>query len=195
MPYFLGMSTFLISQIILRLPLLSWFNQTDIGLNMQVFYPVFYVSIVGISAALFEEYGRYIIMKFPLKNRQSWHIAVWFGLGHGLIEVVLFFGLPLLAAAESLASASLWLGSVERILAVLLHVTLSILVMYSITSRKARYFIIALVAHALVDMSVGLFPMMFSNALVWIEGFLFIVSVLLLLLSLNIKKRWKVDTT
>ncbi|MBY7141910.1 YhfC family intramembrane metalloprotease [Virgibacillus sp. NKC19-3] len=54
--------------MIIRIPLISLFDQTSIGLDLQFFYPVIYVFILGITASLFEEYGRWFMMKFPLKT-------------------------------------------------------------------------------------------------------------------------------
>ncbi|WP_440895596.1 YhfC family glutamic-type intramembrane protease [Amphibacillus sp. Q70] len=190
-PYLLGIITFLISQIMIRIPLLSLFNQSSVGLDLQLFYPVIYALILGISASLFEEYGRWLMMKLPLKNRLSWQAGFWFGLGHGLLEAFLIFGLPILTTIGQVDNLNLWLGSFERFFAILLHISLSILVMYSVATKKYRYFIIALLAHALVDIAVGIFPMIFSQPILFIEGFLLIISLLLFLLSLKLKKTWE----
>lgn len=190
-PYLLGIVTFFISQIMIRIPLLSLFDQSSLGLDLQIFYPIIYALILGISASLFEEYGRWLIMKFSLKNRLSWQTGFWFGLGHGLLEAFLIFGLPILTTGVQLNSLHLWIGSFERFFSILLHISLSILVIYSVATKKYRYFVIALLAHALVDIAVGVFPMIFSNPILFIEGFLLIMSLLLFWLSLTLKQTWE----
>lgn len=190
LPYLLGIATFFVSQILLRIPLLTLFNQSSIGIDMQIFYPVIYALMLGISASLFEEYGRRLMMKFTLRKRLTWSTGFWFGLGHGLLEAFLLFGLPLLAVGDQLPALNLLAGSFERIFSILVHVSCSILVIYSLATKKYRYFLIALVAHALVDIAVGIFPMISANPILFIEGFLFIISVLLFLLCLQLRKKW-----
>lgn len=59
--YFMGVLVFVVSQIILRLPIIQvvlpkfdWYG------NMQIFYPVVYIIFLSFTAGIFEEIGRFI---------------------------------------------------------------------------------------------------------------------------------------
>ena len=56
-----------------------------------------YALYGGLMAGIFEETGRYITMKFVLKNYNSKSDAVSYGLGHGGIECILVLGFNMLA--------------------------------------------------------------------------------------------------
>lgn len=90
----IGVLAFFISQICLRLPILSalgtqsWFKA--FATNHTVLY---YVLIGGFTAGLFEESARYIGTKCFLKNQRSYQDAISFGLGHGFCEAIIITGM------------------------------------------------------------------------------------------------------
>ncbi len=93
-PLLVGAGAFLVSQVVLRIPILnalsgmSWF--TDFARGNYVLY---IILVGGLSAGLFEETARYIGARFLLKGKTGYKDCISFGLGHGLCEVVLLVGL------------------------------------------------------------------------------------------------------
>src|SRR5690606_30347694 len=47
----------------------------------------------GLSAGVFEEIGRYLAFRFPLRRDLSWQNGVAYGLGHGGIEAIVLVGI------------------------------------------------------------------------------------------------------
>lgn len=136
-------------------------------------------AALGLSAGLFEELARFGALRFWLRRARSWGEALMFGAGHGGIEAFLlgilvlvgFFQalayrgaeLESLVPPEQLAAARLqleaywslpWpqalLGALERLLALCVHLALSVMVMRSLTHRRA-WLVAAIGWHALVD--------------------------------------------
>lgn len=55
-----------------------------------------YAAYGGLMAAVFEEFGRYFIMKWQHKKFDTLNDGIMYGLGHGGIEAILLVGLSLL---------------------------------------------------------------------------------------------------
>lgn len=138
----------------------------------------------GLAAALFEETGRLIAMKFFMKKSLSRGNALMYGVGHGGAEAIFIVGLtsinnliasfminsggiqqtleplPLslqqatyqqLEALWLLPAHEFYLGGVERILAVVLQICLSVLVYKAVKVGRKKYFIGAFLLHFIVD--------------------------------------------
>lgn len=146
-----------------------------------------YMLYGGLMAGIFEETGRFIMMKYALKKHREWKDGLSFGLGHGGIEAFLLVGinsvvmivfalminngtfdaLMIGAAEEAMApikeqltegSAFLILfGGVERLGALAIHIGLSIFVLYGIMKGRNIYLVYAILIHALVDFPVALY--------------------------------------
>ena len=136
--------------------------------------------LLGLSAGVFEEGARYLMYRFWAKKARNWEQALMIGAGHGGIEAVLLgllAGYALLQAlalrgvdlatvvpADQLEVASqqleaYWatpwygvlLGAVERLFALCLHLSLSVLVLQCFTRRKWFWLPLAIGWHALLD--------------------------------------------
>lgn len=212
--YFMGVLVFVVSQIILRLPIIQvvlpkfdWYG------NMQIFYPVVYIIFLSFTAGIFEEIGRFIGFKGLKKNR-TWQDGIAFGLGHGGIEAMLIVGLTnignmsivnainngtfdstkfgisesqVLNAFKGITNLDIVLGGVERISAMILHVFLTIIVLYAIKERKKVYLLVSIVLHGLVNfIVVSLANNGVSNLIIEL-GF-FMLAVVMLIMILKSKK-------
>lgn len=126
----------------------------------------------GLMAGLFEETGRFVAFKFLLRRQTDPAAALAYGAGHGGCEAVLLTGVTMLnnlillhTPPESLpaevaeavggladipAGMFLWAGF-ERVAAVALHVSLSVLVFAAVRSGKLGLFLLAVLLHAVVD--------------------------------------------
>ena len=138
--------------------------------------------LLGLSAGLFEEGSRYLVLRFWAKEARSWRAALLFGAGHGGVEAVILGGLVLvtfvymaayrgadlstLVPANQIALAQqqvtgYWsipwyaalLGALERTLTLPCHLAMSVLVMQAFTRRKRFWFWLAVLYHTLLDAS------------------------------------------
>lgn len=141
-----------------------------------------YALYGGLAAALFEETGRLAAMKLFMKEPMKKENALMYGAGHGGIEAILLVGLgyvsnlaasfmlnagsmdAMLAGAggaelyqqaaplATLGADQFYLAGVERLLAIVLHMALSVLVYYSIGKNGRKIcFVLALLFHFLID--------------------------------------------
>lgn len=90
-PLIAGVLAFYVFQMIIRIPILqallpmySWYQ------NMPLLTSVIFL---GGTAALFETAGRFITIKYILKDRQSYYSGIAHGIGHGGIEAILLVGI------------------------------------------------------------------------------------------------------
>ena len=153
--------------------------------------------LYGITmAGVFEECGRFIILRFILKRNRTRENAVMYGIGHGGIEILavilpsiilylviaVFFSsgdvenaLSVLKINEETASSALpsvlaaasfdWqlmaMNVIERILAMIAHIGLTVIVFYGICNAKLRFLPMAIILHMLMDTA----PAMYQRGL------------------------------
>ena len=139
-----------------------------------------------IMAGVFEECGRYIVLKTIMKKNRTRENAVLYGIGHGGIEIlaillptmitylviaVLFSqgdlehalsslkiteetaaaALPSIEAAAAFDYAMMAMNVMERLLAMLLHIGLTVIVYYGVINSKKICLPMAIVLHMLAD--------------------------------------------
>ena len=182
--YALGMVTYVASQV-LHIP----FNQWVLNPLLLRLAPhptggstdlVVVALLLGLSAGVFEETARLLMLLGPLRQARSWREGLMFGAGHGGVEAILaglvvFYVLIQLVAlrevdlaatldpsqveAARTALATFWgmpwyehlLPAVERVIGLCLHLALSILVLQALTRRNWLWFLLAVLWHALLD--------------------------------------------
>ncbi len=180
--------------------------------------PYFNAVVLGLLAGLFEETARWIGYKLLKKTGDSLGASLTLGIGHGGIEAMIIGGIVLVTLISMLALKSTDLsmlplsadqldltreqltaywstpwymalaGAVERIGAVMLHITLSIMVWLAISLRKPLWYWLAVLFHAVVDGGVVL--MSSFNVNTWIiEGFLIVVAAGMLFSMVRFGKR------
>ncbi len=160
-PLIFGALTFFVFQVLIRIPIIQgvlpnvgWF------LTMSFTQPVVYALFMGVTAGLFEEFGRYVIMRLFLKNNVRFIDGVGFGIGHGGIEAVLMAGigalLVLLTDLSSVKPILMFAGGIERVSAMVCHVGWSVMVMKSVRENKIVWLLLAFATHTILDTFVGL---------------------------------------
>lgn len=181
--YWIGSVTFLLSQvghIPFNIFLTRLFQSGALPTPPDAWLPAFNALILGISAALFEEFARLIVLRLWAKSDRGWQQALVFAAGHAGIEAILVGGIIFysflvmtslqgrdlanvvppeqLALLESQIEAywtATWydslLGFVERALTIPVHLSLAVLVMLTIVRRESRWLLLALLWHTLVD--------------------------------------------
>lgn len=192
--FLLGCVSFIVSQLVLRLPLLAMMSRTTSFVVWQVQQPILSGMLIAFSAGVFEETGRLVVAKKYLSSQLTWKNALWFGLGHAWIEVIIFFSLPILyqmSLPESLGLEELVLASLERLSAMTLHVALTVFIFFSLANMKKRFYFLALISHSVIDSLPLLFPRIMTQYLVSFEVLLSVVCLLLFGYSIFLKRTWK----
>jgi len=154
----IGIAGFIVSVLIesVFLKIIEWFSGRLI---------LFYI-IAGLSPGIFEETGRYICLKYlsSKEQYQQRNISVSYGIGHGGIESILT-GIILLSnlftkdtliekglLKSSITFLMCLMSAIERIFAVLSHISASVLVYKAVKKKKIIYYIIAIILHDLIDL-------------------------------------------
>lgn len=142
---------------------------------------VFNAVMLGLAAGLCEELARYLVLGLWIKSARTWREALMFGAGHGGIEAIILGGLvlvgfvnmvalrttniaslPVSAAQQALLAkqvAAYWsapwyltlLGAVERVFALCIHLSATVLVMQAFTRKNILWLVAAILWHALID--------------------------------------------
>ena len=155
-PLIFGAFTFLVFQVLLRFPLLQlvlpnigWYS------TFSITQPILYSIFLGVSAGLFEEFGRYFVMLLFLRKKPDTISAIAFGIGHGGIEAILLSGinalLTLVMNASTASTGMIFASGLERLSAMSLHIAWSVLIMKAIREKRFRWVWLAFFLHSLVD--------------------------------------------
>jgi uncharacterized membrane protein YhfC len=176
---------------------------------------IFNAVLLGLLAGIFEETARLILFKYRLKNVKTWAEGVLVGAGHGGVEAVLLgiLGLTTVISMIAMRNADLaafgipadqieltrrqieefwsapvytaFLGLFERAFAISLHLSLSVMVLFSVVYRKPIWFWIALLWHAFVDaLAVYLLPII---GIVGVEGVVAACAVISLIILFRLR--------
>lgn len=177
-PYFIGIFVFFISQIILRIPFLNnVIGDMEWYIEASIFYPVIIMIFLGLTAGIFEEVGRYLGFKIALKNNRRWIDGIAFGIGHGGIESILLLGVANLQNLFILISKGnqnvlnvlnssgvyILMGGIERIFAIIIHMTLTMIILYGLNINKKKYLFLAIIVHGFIDFVVLLLSSLGTN--------------------------------
>jgi len=166
----LGVATFVLFQICIRLPLLqgvlmntAWFSALPDNA------PLLYALILGASAALFEVGGRYVVMALLMKKQYAFGDGIAFGVGHGGIEAILLVGLNTMVGLlrNSLGASSLiFAAGLERLFTMVMQVAFSVLVVRALREKQFGCAVVAFGVHASMD-TLAAFAWV-SGAPVWV---------------------------
>lgn len=194
-PFFIGCSVFFVMVLMLEAAIHRIvFQLAGEALTGSV---ILYAVYGGLMAALFEETGRYIAMRFLVKP-MDFPNAFMYGAGHGGMEAMLLCGVASInnivsavminsgtmsaqlatldaekAADTAAALSALWTtpsltffaGGVERIIAVVLHLSLSILVFQAVRKKAPMELVRAYLFHFVID---SLSVLLSAVASVWV---------------------------
>ncbi len=175
-----GVVTFVASQVI-HLPLNGALGLLEGGRGVALWPLPLMALVAGLSAGLCEEGARYIVYRFWRKDARAWDKGVVFGAGHGGGESLIFgsvmalsflsmlvlkvMGLEMLhLSGDELTTVqaqvqAFWavpwyqplLAGVERAFAMTLQIAFSLLVLRSVVTHNAAWFVAAVAGHTLVD--------------------------------------------
>ncbi len=157
----LGVVSFLVSQVLLRLPLLEALGGTAWFALFTAVNPLAYLFFLAATAALFEETARFLLLYPQRTHSFDVRVPLLFGIGHGGLEALLTGAsvVPLLLGAPEqagLLGGALFVSGFERLSAMACHLAFTLLVYYAVMRRRPSAFAMALSLHCLVDMGAGL---------------------------------------
>lgn len=179
----MGAVTFILSQIG-HIPF-NWaigklLSQSNLIYWSSIAQVIFSAAFLGLSAGIFEETARYLVLRFWVRDARSWRTAIMFGTGHGGIESIILGALVFLGFFSMLAYrdvdlsqvvpvaqlelaqqqvAAYWtapwfastLGALERLFTIPCHIFMAVLVMQVFTRRNILWMFAAIGYHALLD--------------------------------------------
>ena len=164
--YFIGCAMFLASLI--RIPLNNYATVTIMGSTIGKYALTLLPLLHSVTAGLFEEGARYIAYKFLVKNH-TFQNGLMYGVGHGGIESiylvgasVLSVGVIILTNPSAFTPAQLaaiietplyipFVGFYERVMAITIQISLSLIVLECLRKRDFRYLIAAILIHTAID--------------------------------------------
>ena len=148
----LGAGCFFVSQILLRIPLLTQMQKSTsiiafLTANQNWVLPV--SILIVLSAGLFEEGFRFLFQTIPAETRQKpLRSAFGFGIGHALCEAA-YLLLPLIPVYPL---SALWPAIIERLMTLFIHIGLTFIVWNGFqTGKKWLHLLIAIIVHGLVN--------------------------------------------
>lgn len=190
-PFIVGVLVFFISQIVLRMPLLSYVLPSQLWYMRLSLNPYVYSIFLGLTAGIFEEVGRYVGFKYFLRNNQKYNDGLSFGFGHWAVEALLIVGInavvllfsPSLLKTLEVSTMNAFMMGLERLFVLSVHVGLSMIVLYSIRLNKISYLFIAIILHGIIDAGIGILQQLFNMGsigmeiyvLIWGLGFLYLI--------------------
>ena len=194
-------------------------NQIQPGLPEVLGFAVT-ALLLGLSAGLFEEFTRYGLYRWWAKDARSWAKGVLLGTGWGGIEAILVGGIILATFVQmiSLLGADLssivppeqlelaqqqveaywsipWylsmVGFVERVFAIVIQISLSVLVMQVFIRGQSRWLWFAIGWHALID-ALAVFLLLYWSEFEWLalalEGVVAILAIISLIIIFALKQ-------
>jgi uncharacterized membrane protein YhfC len=183
--WWVGVATFVLSQvghIPFNYGVGLLLNRTGIVYWSPTAQLFFNAAFLGLSAGLFEEGTRYLVLRFWARDARSWRTGILFGAGHGGVEAIIVGTLALygflqlvglrntdlskLFSANQLALAqqqvqAYWsmtwygslLGALERFFTIPCQIAMAAMVMQAFTRKQIRWLFLAIGYHALLDAS------------------------------------------
>lgn len=162
-------------------------------------------AFLGLSAGVFEEVARYLTYRFWATDARSWGKGLMLGVGHGGIEAIILGVLGLInfgvmaamrngamldqippdqmhlveQQINTLFSTPLHLsilGAVERVFALCLHLSASLLVMQAVIRGQARWVVASILWHAWLN-AVTVFTAVYTGSPLLTEGMLGLFSL------------------
>ena len=212
LPFWVGCVTFVLFALVLEQLMYTFLMKTPFWMTVST--NIWMMGILGgFFAGLFEETGRFVAFKTILrKKRGNDANGLMYGAGHGGIEAIILLSVTMImnvvlclqynagntlafgseATAQQLIDTPSWyylVGAVERLSAVTIHVSLSVLVWFAAKNSK-RFWLypLAILLHLLVDAVAVILNGLGVN--VWIiEGVVYVTAILCVIVAIVVWKK------
>ena len=175
--------------------------------------PLAYGIVGALMAGLFEETGRLFGFKLLLKNHKEKNISVGYGIGHGGIECVLTLGTSYLLytlvilgvslgdpstdaialqAINSIQTTIIPVAVLERIVSIILHISLSIFV-YKAANKTESFYLypVAILLHMVSDIPAGLYQAGLITSVMLVELLIAIITIVIFIFAIKMYKNMK----
>lgn len=174
---FLGATCFVISEPLTRLPILHNLQESTAFIREYNIYPLTIGILIALSAGVFEEGLRFLFKQYLIKPSEcDFSQPIIFGLGHGFAEAVLV----LVTVFTSEPVPQMGVAVLERALAIILHVSLTVMVWNGFQNKKRALSLLAAVTiHGFADAYIPIFTP-FSNSVVLIVGTFALIDILMI---------------
>lgn len=176
----IGAATFVLSQVVhipLNIGLTRLYTDNILPPPPDAWTPFFNPIVLGFTAGLCEETGRYLVYRFWIRDARTWREAVVFGAGHGGVEAILIGGLAALTTFQLFALqgadlstlglppeqlplaqkqiADFWaapwpatlLGAAERAMTIPFHIALAVIVLQAVKRKNVLWLVGAILLH------------------------------------------------
>lgn len=183
-PMAAGILIFVAFQFCIRIPIMTFLIPKTGIYNLMQESIWINGAVLGLTAALSEEIGRFIAFRFLINMRKKWIDGISYGLGHGGIECIVITGLncvnniylilaiqsgtleKLMATTDKGAIQQIYdvynttapylflVSGIERIFALVIQMAFSVMVLYAVSRKKYLFFAIAFFMHFIIDMMV-----------------------------------------
>lgn len=179
--------------------------------------PLVYGIFGALMAGLFEETGRLFGFKLLLKKQKEKNAAIGYGIGHGGIECVMTLGVTYLTytlfilngtlgdittdnlIAQTINSIDITIipiALIERIVAIILHIALSVFVYKAANKTKSFYlYPLAILLHMISDIPAGLYQAGLLTNIYVVETLGAIISITIFIFAIKIYKNMKDEVT
>lgn len=210
LPALIGAVVFVVFVLVLE----SLLHRVVLGLPIMGTSTVLYVIYAGLAAGVFEETGRWLAFRFVLKKHRTRETAITYGIGHGGIEAILLAGISMatnLVAVIILATSGVQalgniygtsaasivdafnttapsfflVGGIERVIAITLHIALSVIVFRAIIEKKWGYWLLAVLLHAAVDCYAVLYQKGIITNVWLIELGVFVMTIIVVIIAVR----------
>jgi uncharacterized membrane protein YhfC len=193
--FWFGVVVFLVSQLLTRIPLITALQVTVLAhlLRTSTAFTWIWLVILAVTAALFEEMGRYFGYRlFMGRELKTWSKAVMYGIGHESLESIALVGgqivLTLLSVAilsvipvnslpasqrladmqqiASINALPVWsplLAAWGRFWSFPLQVALSVMVLQVFRQQHIRWLYLAILFHTVIDFLTLALPQAFGQ--------------------------------
>jgi uncharacterized membrane protein YhfC len=215
--WWIGAATFILSQIG-HIPF-NWvvsrlLNRSGMVAWDQKYQFAFNVCFMGLSAGIFEEVTRYLVLRWWAKDIRTWRKSVFWGAGHGGAEAIIlgmlviyaFFQLMAIRNADlakifppaqveiaqkqvSTYWSATWydslLGAVERLLTIPCQIAMAVIVLRVFIRKKIYWLFLAIGYHALMD-AVGVLSLQHYGKY-WTEAIIAGFAILSLIMIISLR--------
>lgn len=212
LPFWIGCITFVLFALVLEQVAYMFLMKLPFWLPLTTNVWL-YGLFGGFMAGLFEETGRFVAFKTVLRKKRGKDVnALMYGAGHGGVEAVILLSATMVmnlifslqynagmpsplggsSAALQLAGMPSWMfiaGAFERLTAVTIHVSLSVLVWFAAKDGKKFWlYPLAILLHLVVDAVAVILNG--SGVNVWItEGAVLLLAVAFVFIAIRVWKK------
>lgn len=178
---------FIVSQILLRIPILSYLQGTS---KFTLFYrlnPLLTGILIAFSAGVFEESFRFIFKIFFLKPPKTNILEpIIFGLGHGLTEAFIL----LFPSFSIIAIGDLKIAIIERFLTIIFHIGLTVIVWNGFQlNKRIKYLLLAILVHGLLNSLIPIFSPV-KNFIILFESLFLLINIFIVFYIYKSRKNY-----